>query len=64
MTGRITHVLFSVVPPTDYADDGAMIVTCTCGLSSYCSTIRAALDWFGGHCFNAALDRAIELLRS
>lgn len=64
MSARPTHVLFTLTPPSEGPKDGAMIVTCTCGTSSYCSTFRAAISWFGAHCFNAALDRAIELLKS
>lgn len=41
-----------------------VLIQCTCGDVSTGATMNAAIDAFGTHMWTAALDKAMEILRS
>lgn len=58
------HQVFTVTYGSGDDSWHPITVTCTCGETQTLETTHQAINWFGEHCFTAALDRAIAILKS
>lgn len=58
------HDLFTLVHHGTVGDTELYAATCVCGEPSPRAPIGQVVRWFGMHTYSAALDRAIQLLKS